>query len=95
MAVRISNGLGFFRSSGKDLIAYLPGRERTSTLTPTYDTETQVWIQRASSSGGTFMNDSKQIADALIKAIKRTAYDSKIVYLLVTASNVGLPDKSS
>lgn len=60
--------------------------ENTQQVFPTppaaLDAETIVWRDQAIALGGTFLSDSIALADALIVAIKATAYSSKIVYLL-------------
>lgn len=46
------------------------------------DPETIIWRAGATAAGGTFAEDSVALADALIRAVKASSFNSKLVYLL-------------
>lgn len=55
-----------------------------------YDPETVTWINRAEAIGGTFLPNSKTIADNFIVALHAKSYNSKVVYLLpLLGANLG------
>lgn len=45
------------------------------------DDEVKVWAARAQTAGGTFTGISAQVADSLIKALKRTSFNTKVLWL--------------
>lgn len=54
----------------------------TSQITTTnYDPETILWISRATAGGGTFLANSKKVADDFIRELHLKSYNSKIKWL--------------
>lgn len=49
---------------------------------PTFDGETQLWAAKIINYGGKVPERSKYIADALIRAIKASSFNAKVLYLL-------------
>jgi hypothetical protein len=66
---------------------------------PTLHPETIIWRDRGIDAGGTFGDDSIDIADALIRAINAASFNDKIIYLLpflgsnLAAARVPLRDR--
>lgn len=77
MSLRIVTGRGLLRRAGGALLYQIPGANDED-----YDPETQAWIAAADEADGTYLSDSKSLADGLIRAIKAASYNSKIKYLL-------------
>lgn len=75
MALVPTSGMGVLRKQGATILLQVPGRSL-------FDPETLRWIARAEAAGGSFLGNSKAIADAFIVALHRRSYNSKIKYLL-------------